>query len=80
MSRLPGVPLDTVRDRLSAAERDRLAGQLGETIAALHQLPPPVIRDSAPRSGQMSRSRSAVRKQRALPALAGEECRPGGSR
>jgi hypothetical protein len=48
MSRLPGIPLDTVRDQLSAADRDRLAGQLGETIAALHQLPPPVIRDRWP--------------------------------
>jgi hygromycin-B 7''-O-kinase len=34
-----------VWDRPSAADRDRLAGQLGETIAALHRLPPPVIRD-----------------------------------
>src|SRR4051794_2242 len=32
-------------DQLSAADRDRLAGQLGQTIAALHQLSPPVIRD-----------------------------------
>jgi hypothetical protein len=31
MSRLPDVPLDTVWDQLSAADRDRLAGQLGET-------------------------------------------------
>jgi hypothetical protein len=45
MSRLPGVPLDITRDRLSAADRDRQAGQLGETIAALDQLPPPAIRD-----------------------------------
>ena len=46
MSRLlPGVRLDAVRDQLSAADRDRLAGQLGETIAALRQLRPPVIRD-----------------------------------
>ena len=45
MSRLPGVPLDTAWDQLPAAARDRLAGQLGETIAALHQLPPPAIRD-----------------------------------
>jgi hypothetical protein len=42
--RLPGVPLDTVRDQLSAADRDRLADS-GKTIAALRQLPPPVIRD-----------------------------------
>jgi len=45
MSRLPGVPADTVRDQQFAADRDMLAGQLGETIAALHQLPLPVIRD-----------------------------------
>ena len=30
MSRLPGVPLDTVWDQLPAGDRDRLAGQLGE--------------------------------------------------
>jgi hypothetical protein len=29
------LPVDTVGDRL--------AGQLGETIAALHQLPPPAL-------------------------------------
>jgi hygromycin-B 7''-O-kinase len=43
MSRLYGVPLDTVWGQFGAAERDRLAGQLGETIAALHQLPAPEI-------------------------------------
>lgn len=43
MSRLPGVPLDAIWDQVSAQDRDRLAGQLGETIAALHQLPPPAI-------------------------------------
>ena len=45
MSRLPGVPLDTVWDQLPAADRDRLADQLGETIAVLHQMPPPTITD-----------------------------------
>lgn len=45
MSRLPGVPLDTVWDRVSAEDRDRLGGQLGELLAVLHQLPPPAIRD-----------------------------------
>jgi hygromycin-B 7''-O-kinase len=45
MSRMPGVPLDTVWDQLSSGDQDRLAGQLGETIAALHQLPPPAIED-----------------------------------
>ena len=43
MSRVPGVPLDTVWDQIPAGERDRLAGQLGETIAALHRLPLPEI-------------------------------------
>lgn len=45
MSRLGGAPLDTVWDELSAADRERLAGQLGETIAALHRLPPPPVKD-----------------------------------
>ncbi len=45
MSRLPGIPLDTVWDQVPAAGRDRLADQLGETIAALHQLAPPAIAD-----------------------------------
>jgi hygromycin-B 7''-O-kinase len=48
MSRLPGVPLDTVWNRLSGADRDRLASQLGETIAALHALPVPAIGDWPP--------------------------------
>jgi hygromycin-B 7''-O-kinase len=43
MSRLPGVALDTVRDRVSAGDRDVLASQLGEAVAMLHQLPPPEI-------------------------------------
>ena len=43
MSRLPGVPLDTVWDQVPTRDRDRLADQLGETIAALHQVPPPRI-------------------------------------
>jgi len=69
MSRLPGVPLDTVRDQLSAADRDRLAGQLGQIIAALHQLPPPVIRDWWPAfvAGQRARCVSEQRA-RSLPA------------
>jgi hypothetical protein len=33
MSRLPGVPLDTVMDQLSAADLDRLAGQLSQPAA-----------------------------------------------
>lgn len=43
MSRLPGVPLESVWDRATGAERDRLAAQLGETLAALHEAQPPVI-------------------------------------
>ncbi len=45
MSRLPGIPLDTAWDQVPGAGQDRLADQLGETIGALHQLPPPAIRD-----------------------------------
>ena len=43
MSRLPGVALDTVWDRVSVRDRDVLASQLGETVAVLHRLPPPEI-------------------------------------
>jgi hygromycin-B 7''-O-kinase len=43
MSRLPGIPLDTVWDQVPTRDRDRLADQLGETIAALHQVPPPHV-------------------------------------
>ena len=58
---------------MSAADRHRLAGQLGETIAALYQLPPPVIRDWRPAdwpafgAGQRAR---CVSGQRALSAPA----------
>jgi hygromycin-B 7''-O-kinase len=41
MSRLRGVPLDSVWDQVG--DRDRLAGDLGEMIAALHEVPPPEI-------------------------------------
>lgn len=66
MSRLPGVPLDTAWGRLPVQDRDRLAAQLGETIAALHRVPPPVIADWWPAdwpsfvSGQRAR---CVREQ-----------------
>jgi hygromycin-B 7''-O-kinase len=43
MSRLPGLPLEGVWDRMSAGDQQRLAGDLGETIAALHEVPPPEI-------------------------------------
>ena len=43
MSRLSGVPLDAAWGQIPAGNRDGLASQLGETIAALHQLPPPDI-------------------------------------
>jgi len=69
MSRLPGVPLDTVWGQVPAVGRDRLAGQLGETIAALHQLPPPTIRDWWPADwgAFVARQRAqAVSEQRAL--------------
>jgi hygromycin-B 7''-O-kinase len=41
ISRLPGVPLDSVWDQVG--DRDRLAGDLGEMIAALHEVLPPEI-------------------------------------
>ncbi|HEY6312945.1 MAG TPA: aminoglycoside 3'-phosphotransferase/choline kinase family protein [Streptosporangiaceae bacterium] len=70
MSRLPGVPLDTVWDKLSAADRARLAAQLGETIAALHQLPPPQISGWWPADW-----RGFVARQRAQ--CVGEQCALG---
>jgi hygromycin-B 7''-O-kinase len=69
MSRMPGVPLDTVWNQISPGDQDRLAGQLGETIAALHQLPPPAIEGWWPAdwpafvAGQRAR---CVSEQRAL--------------
>jgi hygromycin-B 7''-O-kinase len=74
MSRLSGVPLDTVWDQISAANRDRLACQLGETIAALHRLPPPHIIDWWPSDWQVfvaGQRAQCVCKQQALglPAL-----------
>jgi hygromycin-B 7''-O-kinase len=69
MSRLPGVPLDTVWDQLCAGDRDRLADQLGETIAALHDLPPLAIKDWWPADWPafVARQRAqCVSEQRAL--------------
>jgi hygromycin-B 7''-O-kinase len=74
MSRLPGVPLDTAWDQVPAAGRDRLARQLGESLAALHRLPPPQVNDWQPGdwpafvAGQRAQ---CVSEQRALglPAL-----------
>jgi len=43
MSRLPGVPLDVAWPELAAADRDRLATQVGELLAGLHRVPPPSI-------------------------------------
>ncbi len=43
MNRLPGLPLEGVWDQVPAGDRHQLAGDLGETIAALHEVPPPVI-------------------------------------
>lgn len=48
MTRLPGVPLDTVWDELSAQDHDRLADHLGCALAELHHVPPPAIRDWSP--------------------------------
>lgn len=74
MSRLPGVPLGAIWERLTTADRDRLARQLGETLAALHQLPPPAINSWWPENwpGFTSQRRAqAPSEQRALglPAL-----------
>jgi hygromycin-B 7''-O-kinase len=69
MSRLPGVPLDIAWGRVSAQDRDRLAAQLGETIAALHQMPLPVIKDWWPADWPsfVSRQRAqCIREQREL--------------
>jgi hygromycin-B 7''-O-kinase len=43
MDRLRGRPLTEAWDTLS--DRDRIAGQLGATLAALHAVPPPAIPD-----------------------------------
>lgn len=43
MTRLPGVELESVWDLMTAVERNFLAAQLGETLAALHRVQPPVI-------------------------------------
>ena|SRR5438093_5146014 len=45
MSRLSGLPLESVWDQTTAGERDRLAAHLGETISVLHGVPPPQIED-----------------------------------
>lgn len=43
MGRLPGVSLATTWEHTTVADRDRIAGQLGETMATLHAVPPPGI-------------------------------------
>jgi hygromycin-B 7''-O-kinase len=43
MSRLPGVPLDVAWPSVPASDREMLAGQVGELLAALHRIPPPEI-------------------------------------
>jgi hygromycin-B 7''-O-kinase len=45
MDRLRGESLETVWDATDPAARDGLATQLGETMAALHAVPPPEIDD-----------------------------------
>ncbi len=45
MDRMPGVPLSACWSGLGRAERDSLADQLGEAIAALHAVPVPAIDD-----------------------------------
>jgi hygromycin-B 7''-O-kinase len=43
MSRLRGLPLESAWDQTTGTDRDHLAGQLGEIIAALHGVTPPRI-------------------------------------
>ncbi len=43
MTRLSGVPLDVAWGEFAAADRNRIATQLGEAVAALHRLPDPMI-------------------------------------
>jgi hygromycin-B 7''-O-kinase len=45
MDRLPGVPLSACWSGLDRTDRDAIADQLGETIAALHAVPIPAIAD-----------------------------------
>lgn len=45
MDRLPGVPLASRWPALAEAERDSIADQLGEAVAALHAVPIPAIDD-----------------------------------
>ncbi|MFI7599435.1 phosphotransferase [Actinoplanes sp. NPDC049681] len=45
MDRLPGEPLSRAWPRLTDAERDGIAEQLGEGIAALHAVAPPAIEE-----------------------------------
>jgi hygromycin-B 7''-O-kinase len=48
MDRMPGVPLAGCWNTLGTAERDSIAGQLGEAMAALHAVPVPEIEDWEP--------------------------------
>lgn len=48
MTRLAGTSLETAWSSLDTAARDGLATRLGETLAALHALPPPEIDDWEP--------------------------------
>jgi hygromycin-B 7''-O-kinase len=78
MSRLPGVPLDTAWHQIPAQNRDRLSGQLGETIAALHCIPPPAIPGWRPADWPAfvaERRAQCVSEQRSLglPALWAEQ-------
>jgi hygromycin-B 7''-O-kinase len=69
MSRLPGEPLTAVWERTTPADRDHLATQLGEIIAALHRVRPPRVGEGWPEdwaafvAGQRSR---CVEQQRDL--------------
>jgi hygromycin-B 7''-O-kinase len=66
MSRLPGVPLDTVWPELGEADRDRIADRLGQTLAALHNVEPPERLPGDWRAFVARRRASCEREQREL--------------
>jgi hygromycin-B 7''-O-kinase len=66
MSRLPGVPLDTVWPELTEADRDRIADRLGQTLAALHNVEPPERLPEGWRAFVTRQRASCEREQREL--------------
>jgi hygromycin-B 7''-O-kinase len=68
MSRRTGVPLNTVWQQITTKDRDHLADRLGETIAELHQVPPPLVEnwwpDGWPAFVARQRARCVARQRR----------------